>query len=72
MTPAEKGTPMNDVARTPRCPKCTMTFRIEPRKGLGMTCPDCGLVFRERNTGAGGNAILSVDGQGPVVEAWGA
>jgi uncharacterized C2H2 Zn-finger protein len=60
MTPAERGSPM-EVARTPRCPKCTMTFRIESRKGLGMTCPDCGLVFRERNTGAGGNAILSVD-----------
>ena len=52
---------MNDVARTPRCPKCTMSFRIEQSDTQGLVCPDCDLVFRERNTGAGGNAILSVD-----------
>jgi len=61
------------VLRTPKCPKCTMTFRIEQQnqKKHGLICPDCGLVFKERNTGAGGNAILSVGSLEDAERAWG-
>jgi uncharacterized C2H2 Zn-finger protein len=59
-----------EIQRTEPCPKCTMTFRIEQSVKQGLICPDCALVFKERNTGAGGNAILSVDSLGPVLKAW--
>ena len=64
---------MNDVVRTPRCPKCTMTFRIECPKGQKRwrsSCVVCGVKYYEVEGSRDNPIVVCVDALEPVMKAW--